>query len=56
MLEPWGMYSTSLLPLLTGPLWPGEIAPDRVLPMGQIELFETELFLHLTVCKLMTDF
>ena len=21
-----------------GPLWPGEVAPDRVLSMGQIEL------------------
>ena len=38
MLELWGMQSTSLLPLLPGPLWPGVMAPDRVLSMGQIEL------------------
>ena len=31
-------YSTSSLPLLQGPLWPGVLAPDRVLSMGQIEL------------------
>ena len=28
----------------------GGVAPDRVLSMGQIELFD-----HLTVCKQMTD-
>ena len=28
------------LPLLPGPLWPGVVAPDRYLSMGQIELFE----------------
>ena len=27
MLELWGMQSTSLLPLLPGPLWPGVVAP-----------------------------
>ena len=32
------MRSTSLLPSLPGPLWPGVIALDRVLRMGQIEL------------------
>ncbi len=49
MLELWGMRSTSLLPLLPGPLWPRVEAPDRVLSMGQIELFD-----HLTVCNQMT--
>ena len=34
------MWSTPLLPLLPGPLWPGVIAPDRVLPVGQVELFD----------------
>ena len=34
MLEFWGMWSTPLLPLLPGPLWPGVVAPDRVLSMG----------------------
>ena len=38
MLELWGMWSTSSLPSLPGPLWPGVVAPDRVLSMGQIEL------------------
>ena len=28
------------MPLLPGPLWPWVVAPDRVLSMGQIELFE----------------
>ena len=27
MLELWGMQSTSSLPLLPGPLWPGVVAP-----------------------------
>ena len=34
MLELWGMQSTPLLPSLPGPLWPGVVAPDRVLSMG----------------------
>ena len=38
MLELWGMRSTPSLPSLPGPLWPGVVAPDRVLSMGQIEL------------------
>ena len=38
MLELWGMQSTLSLPLLPGPLWPGVVAPDRILFIGQIEL------------------
>ena len=38
MLELWGMQSTPSLPSLPGPLWPGVVAPDRALSMGQIEL------------------
>ena len=38
MLELWWMRSTPSLPSLPGPLWPGVVAPDRVLSMGQIEL------------------
>ena len=34
MLELWGMQSTPSLPSLPGPLWPGVVAPDRVLSMG----------------------
>ena len=32
-LEIWGIWSTPLLVLLPGPLWPGVVAPDRVLSM-----------------------
>ena len=38
MLELWGISNTLLLPLLPGLLWPGVVALDRVLSMGQIEL------------------
>ena len=38
MLVLWGMQSTPSLPSLPGPLWPGMVAPDKVLPLGQIEL------------------
>ncbi len=38
MLDIWGMQSTPSLPLLPDPLWPGMVAPDRTLSMGQIEL------------------
>ena len=38
MLELWGMWSKPSLPLLPGPLWPGMVAPDRAISMGQIEL------------------
>ena len=34
VLELWRMWSTPLLPLLPGPLWPGVVAPDRALSMG----------------------
>ena len=40
MLPLWGMQTTPPLPLFPGPLWPGEVAPDRVLSTGQIELFD----------------
>ena len=40
MLELWRMQSTPPLPSVPGPLWPGVVAPDRVLSMGQIELLE----------------
>ena len=38
MWELWEMQSTPSLPSFPSPLWPGVIAPDRVLCMGQIEL------------------
>ena len=34
MLEVWGMQSTSSLPSLPGSLYPGVVAPDRVLSMS----------------------
>ena len=40
MLEIWGMRSTFSMLSLSGQLWPGELAPDRVLSMGQTELFD----------------
>ena len=69
LLELWGMWSTVSSLLLPGPLWPGVVAPDRVLSMSQIELnfsfksllfcietelFEIELFWHLN-CVLMLN-
>ena len=36
-LRIWGIWSTSLLPLLPGILWLGAVQPDRVLSMDQIE-------------------
>ena len=66
MLKLWGIWSTPSLPLLPAPHWPRVVAPDRILSMAQIELFdiqiecqielfEIEQFDHLTVCKQMTD-
>ena len=63
------MQSTPSSPSHPGSLWPGSIAPDRVLSMGKIELFdikqsanlrkiellEIELFIHLTKCKQIVD-
>ena len=40
MLEFWRMWITPSLPSLPYPLWPGVVAPDRILSMGQIELFD----------------
>ena len=42
------MQSTPSLPFLPGTLWPGLVAPDRVLSVGQIEMFDIK---H--VCKQM---
>ena len=62
------MQSALSLPSLLGPLWPGVVVLDNVQSMNQIEVFDIwtmylcqtdlfgiELFLHLTVCKEMTD-
>ena len=38
MLELWGMWHSSSLPLLPGPLCPGVVALGRVQSMDQIEL------------------
>ena len=67
MMELRGMWSTPSLPSLSGPLSPKDVAPDKVVFIGQIELFdnwteckqiellEIELFDHLSVCKQITD-
>ena len=47
MLELWGMQSTPSLPFLSGPLWPGVVAHDRVLSMGQKE---QKSLVYLGVC------
>ena len=38
ILELWGWVQSTLLPSFPGPLWPGVVASDKVLSMGQIEL------------------
>ena len=66
MLELRGMRSAPSLSSLPDPRWPGVVVTDRVLSMGQIELFdihnvqlcktelfEMELLDYLTVCKQM---
>ena len=40
ILELWRMWSTPSLPSLPGPLWSKVVALDRVLSMGQIEMFD----------------
>ena len=39
-LEFLEMQSTTSLPSLPGPLWPGVVALERFLSMGQIKLFD----------------
>ena len=39
VLKLWGMQSTLSQSLLLGPLWPQMVAPESVLSMGQIRLF-----------------
>ena len=50
MLEIWGMQSIPSLPSLPGSLWPGVVALDKVLSMGQIEL-NCVLMLNLIASK-----
>ena len=40
--EIWGIWNTPSLPLFSDPLYPGVVASIRVLPIGQIELFDIE--------------
>ena len=40
MVGLWEMQSILLLPILPGQLYPEVIASDRVLSIGQIELFD----------------
>ena len=48
MLELWGMRSTPFITIAPWPFWPGVVAHDRVLSMGQIELLDIW-----TACKQM---
>ena len=48
MLELWGMWSTLSLPSLPSTFWPGVVAPDRVLSMRQIILFNIKTVYFLT--------
>ena len=43
MLELWEMQSTTSLPSLPDLLWPGVVASDRFLSMGEIEVFNVKL-------------
>ena len=47
MQELWGMRSTPSLPSLTGPVWPGMVAPWSNGTKLRTELFKIELFLTL---------
>ena len=40
MLQLWEMQSTPLLPLFPGLLWPGVVAPYRIVSVGEIELLD----------------
>ena len=40
VLEIWGIWSTPSLPSLPGSLWPRVVACNRVLSLGQIEVFD----------------
>ena len=40
MLKLWGIQSTPSLSLFPGLLRPGVVAPNKVLSVGQIELFD----------------
>ena len=51
MLKLWEMQSTPSMRLFPGPLRAGVEASDRVISMGQIELFDIK-----TVCKQKTYF
>ena len=50
ILKIWGMWSSTSLPLLPGPLRLGVVVPVRIQSMGQIKLFK-----HSTLYKQMTD-
>ena len=40
MLELLGMWNNPSLPSYTGSLWPGVVALDRVLSIGQVKMFD----------------
>ena len=57
ILGVWGMWNTSSLPLLSGPLWFEGVMPVRVLSISQIKLFNylqriVVVWHHTAKCKL----
>ena len=46
------IWSTDILPLLPGPLWPRVFASDWVLFIGQIEEFDNRIVSKITDIKL----
>ena len=42
MLKPLGNAEYPFIVFAPGPLWPGIVTPDRVLCIGQIELFDID--------------
>ena len=53
MLNLWEVQSAPSLPSLPGPLWLAVVVPERVLFMGQIELFDIKtIFKQMTYAKL----
>ena len=53
VLELWEVWSTSSLPLLSGPLWPGVVVLVGVQSMGQIDSFENDSY-WTGICEIIT--
>ena len=51
MLGPWGLGSTPSLSLLSGPLWPGVVAPDKgpIYGLNRTKRHRNEIEMFLTI-------